>query len=101
MKVKEAREILTDNEAAKLIDQDEVVRVAKERVEDSGIVFLDEIDKVVGNNGGGGPDVSREGVQRDLLPTIEGSNVNTKYKWFLTIFYSSLQVLFMLVHHLT
>ena len=79
VKVKEAREILTDNEAAKLIDQDEVVWVAKERVEDSGIVFLDEIDKVVGNNGGGGPDVSREGVQRDLLPIIEGSNVNTKY----------------------
>ena len=79
VKVGEAREILTDNEAAKLIDQEEVIRIAKERVEDSGIVFLDEIDKVVGNNGGSGPDVSREGVQRDLLPIIEGSNVNTKY----------------------
>ena len=79
VKVGEAREILTENEATKLIDQEEVIRVAKERVEDSGIVFLDEIDKVVGNNGGSGPDVSREGVQRDLLPIIEGSNVNTKY----------------------
>jgi len=79
VKVKDAREILTDNEAEKLIDQEEVIRIAKERVEDSGIVFLDEIDKVVGNNGGSGPDVSREGVQRDLLPIIEGSNVNTKY----------------------
>ena len=79
VKVREAREILTENEATKLIDQEEVIRVAKERVEDSGIVFLDEIDKVVGNNGGSGPDVSREGVQRDLLPIIEGSNVNTKY----------------------
>lgn len=79
MKVKEAREILIDSEAAKLIDQDEVIRIAKERTEDTGIIFLDEIDKVVGNNGGSGPDVSREGVQRDLLPIIEGSNVNTKY----------------------
>jgi len=79
VKVREAREILLESEAAKLIDQEEVIRIAKERVEDSGIVFLDEIDKVVGNNGGSGPDVSREGVQRDLLPIIEGSNVNTKY----------------------
>mgnify|MGYP001043009748 FL=1 len=68
-----------ESEAAKLIDQEEVIRLAKERVEESGIVFLDEIDKVVGGNGGSGPDVSREGVQRDLLPIIEGSNVNTKY----------------------
>lgn len=79
MKVKEAREVLTDNEAIKLIDQDEVIRLAKERMENNGIVFLDEIDKVVGGNGGAGPDVSREGVQRDLLPIVEGSNVNTKY----------------------
>ena len=79
MKVKEAREVLTDNEAIKLIDQDEVIRLAKERMESNGIVFLDEIDKVVGSNGGAGPDVSREGVQRDLLPIVEGSNVNTKY----------------------
>jgi len=70
MKVKEAREVLIDSEAAKLIDQDEVIRIAKERTEDTGIIFLDEIDKVVGNNGGSGPDVSREGVQRDLLPII-------------------------------
>ena len=79
MKVKEAREVLTDNEAIKLIDQDEVIRLAKERMENNGIVFLDEIDKVVGGNSGAGPDVSREGVQRDLLPIVEGSNVNTKY----------------------
>ena len=79
MTVIEAREILIESEASKLIDQDEVVRIAKERTENNGIVFLDEIDKIVGNNGGGGPDVSREGVQRDLLPIIEGSNVNTKY----------------------
>jgi len=70
VKVREAREILLESEATKLIDQEEVIRIAKERVEDSGIVFLDEIDKVVGNNGGSGPDVSREGVQRDLLPII-------------------------------
>jgi len=79
MTVIEAREILIESEASKLIDQDEVVRIAKERTENNGIVFLDEIDKIVGNNGGGGPDVSREGVQRDILPIIEGSNVNTKY----------------------
>ena len=79
MKVSEAREVLTDSEAMKLIDQDEVIRLAKERTENNGIVFLDEIDKVVGNNGGSGPDVSREGVQRDLLPIVEGSNVSTKY----------------------
>ena len=79
MTVMEGREVLTDSEASKLIDQDEVIRMAKERTENNGIVFLDEIDKVVGSNGGPGPDVSREGVQRDLLPIVEGSNVNTKY----------------------
>lgn len=79
VKVREAKEILTEVESGKLIDQEEVIKVAKERVEECGIVFLDEIDKVVGNNTGSGPDVSREGVQRDLLPIIEGSNVNTKY----------------------
>ena len=79
MSVMEAREVLTDSEASKLIDQDEVIRMAKERTENNGIVFLDEIDKVVGSNGGPGPDVSREGVQRDLLPIVEGSDVNTKY----------------------
>ena len=79
MTVMEAREVLTDSEASKLIDRDEVIRMAKERTENNGIVFLDEIDKVVGSNGTPGPDVSREGVQRDLLPIVEGSNVNTKY----------------------
>ena len=79
MTVMEGREVLTDSEASKLIDQDEVIRMAKERTENNGIVFLDEIDKVVGSNGTHGPDVSREGVQRDLLPIVEGSNVNTKY----------------------
>ncbi len=79
MSVSEAREVLTEVEAGKLIDHEEVIRIARERSENNGIVFLDEIDKVVGNNGGIGPDVSREGVQRDLLPIVEGSNVNTKY----------------------
>ena len=79
MPVVEAREVLIENEASKLIDQDEVYRQARDRAENNGIVFLDEVDKVVGTNGGSGPDVSREGVQRDLLPIVEGSNVNTKY----------------------
>ena len=79
MKVKEAREVLIEIESEKLIDQDEVIRIAKERIENNGIIFLDEIDKVVGTNNASGPDVSREGVQRDLLPIVEGSNVSTKY----------------------
>ena len=79
MPVEDAREVLIENESSKLIDQDEVYRLARYKTENNGIVFLDEIDKVVGNNGGPGPDVSREGVQRDLLPIVEGSNVNTKY----------------------
>ena len=79
MPVSEAREVLIDSEAQKLIDNDEVIRIAKERSENNGIIFIDEIDKVVNSNGGQGPDVSREGVQRDLLPIVEGSNVNTKY----------------------
>ncbi len=79
MPVEDAREVLIENESSKLIDQDEVYRLARDRTENNGIVFLDEIDKVVGSNGGSGPDVSREGVQRDLLPIVEGSNVNTKY----------------------
>lgn len=77
--VSEARQILIQEEAQKLIDMDAVISEAKKRVELSGIVFLDEIDKIVGNKGGVGPDVSREGVQRDLLPIVEGSNVLTKY----------------------
>ncbi len=79
MRVYEAREVLIEQEAYNLIDQDEVIRIAKERVEDNGIVFLDEIDKIVGESSTVGPDVSREGVQRDLLPIIEGSTVQTKY----------------------
>ena len=79
MPASEAREVLIESEAQKLIDNDEVIRIAKERTENNGIIFIDEIDKVVNGNGGQGPDVSREGVQRDLLPIVEGSNVNTKY----------------------
>ncbi len=78
--VPEALKILTQQEAQKLIDMEEVVREAKTRVENSGIVFLDEIDKIAGGAGSGhGPDVSREGVQRDLLPVVEGTSVVTKY----------------------
>ena len=79
MPVAEAREVLIDAEAQKLIDNDEVIRIAKDRAENNGIIFIDEIDKVVNSSAGQGPDVSREGVQRDLLPIVEGSNVNTKY----------------------
>jgi ATP-dependent HslUV protease ATP-binding subunit HslU len=79
MKVKDARRVLEDEEAQKLIDMDAVRREAVERAEQSGIVFLDEIDKIVGPRASQGPDVSREGVQRDLLPIVEGSTVNTKY----------------------
>ena len=79
MPVSEAREVLIEAESQKLIDNDEVVRIAKERAENNGIIFIDEIDKVVNGNGGQGPDVSREGGQRDLLPIVEGSNVNTKH----------------------
>jgi ATP-dependent HslUV protease ATP-binding subunit HslU len=77
--VAEARRILLQDELDKLVDMDEVVNEALERTEDMGIVFLDEIDKVAGERGGAGPDVSREGVQRDLLPIVEGSTVQTKY----------------------
>ena len=77
--VSEARKVLAIEEAGKLIDHDEVMREAMRRVEESGIVFLDEIDKIVGNGGGHGPDVSREGVQRDILPVVEGCSVVTKY----------------------
>jgi ATP-dependent HslUV protease ATP-binding subunit HslU len=77
--VAEARRILLQDELDKLIDMDEVVNEALERTEDMGIIFLDEIDKVAGERGGQGPDVSREGVQRDLLPIVEGSTVQTKY----------------------
>ena len=79
VRVSEARRILTDQEAAKLIDPDAVQEEAIQRTEQNGIVFIDEIDKIAGGNGGHGPDVSREGVQRDILPIVEGSTVNTKY----------------------
>jgi ATP-dependent HslUV protease ATP-binding subunit HslU len=79
MKIADARRILDQEEAQKLIDMDEVVSTAIKRVEDSGIIFLDEIDKIAGRESKTGPDVSREGVQRDLLPIVEGSTVNTKY----------------------
>ena len=77
--VAEARRILLQDELDKLVDMDEVVNEALERAEDMGIVFLDEVDKIAGERAGQGPDVSREGVQRDLLPIVEGSTVQTKY----------------------
>jgi ATP-dependent HslUV protease ATP-binding subunit HslU len=78
--IKEARKILTQEEAQKLIDMESVQSEAIKRVQESGIVFIDEIDKVAGSSGkGSGPDVSREGVQRDMLPIVEGTTVNTKY----------------------
>jgi ATP-dependent HslUV protease ATP-binding subunit HslU len=79
MKVADAFDYLTQEEESRLLDMDHVTRVAVERVEDSGIVFLDEIDKIAGREGGHGPDISREGVQRDILPIVEGTTVNTKY----------------------
>jgi ATP-dependent HslUV protease ATP-binding subunit HslU len=79
MKVAEAFEYLVQEEEGRLIDMDQVTRLAVERVEDAGIVFLDEIDKIAGREGGHGPDVSREGVQRDILPIVEGTTVSTKY----------------------
>ncbi len=79
MKVPEALEYLAQEEEQKLIDMDSVSRTAVERVEQAGIIFIDEIDKIAGREGGHGPDVSREGVQRDILPIVEGTTVNTKY----------------------
>jgi ATP-dependent HslUV protease ATP-binding subunit HslU len=79
MKVSEAFEYLVQEEEQRLIDMDQVNRVAVDRVENSGIIFLDEIDKVAGREGGHGPDISREGVQRDILPIVEGTTVNTRY----------------------
>jgi ATP-dependent HslUV protease ATP-binding subunit HslU len=77
--VPEALDVLTEEEAAKLIDTDRLQKDALRRAEQAGIIFIDEIDKVAGREGGHGPDVSREGVQRDLLPIVEGSTVSTKY----------------------
>jgi ATP-dependent HslUV protease ATP-binding subunit HslU len=79
VKVPEAIHVLSQEEAQKLIDMDSVVRQAIERVEQSGIIFLDEIDKIAGRESTFGPDVSREGVQRDILPIVEGTTVTTKY----------------------
>ncbi|HUC90981.1 MAG TPA: ATP-dependent protease ATPase subunit HslU [Paenibacillus sp.] len=77
--VKEARKVLTQEEAAKLIDMDEVISESTRRAEQTGIIFIDEIDKIASTSRGSGPDVSREGVQRDILPIVEGSTVITKY----------------------
>jgi len=79
LRIADARRLLVHEEAQKLVDHEEAVSQAIRRVENSGIVFLDELDKVAGREGGHGPDVSREGVQRDLLPIVEGSSVTTKY----------------------
>ena len=79
VEVPAAMEILIREESQKLVDMDKVVKLAVERVENTGIIFIDEIDKIAGGKSNSGPDVSREGVQRDLLPIIEGSNVNTKH----------------------
>jgi len=79
MRVDEAAEYLVQEEEQKLVDMDQVARLALERVEQNGIIFLDEIDKIAGRESGHGPDVSREGVQRDILPIVEGTNVNTRY----------------------
>lgn len=79
MRVYEAFDYLVQEEENRLIDMDQVTRIAIERVERSGIIFLDEIDKIAGRESGHGPDVSREGVQRDILPIVEGTTVNTRY----------------------
>lgn len=79
LSIKEARKVLTQEEAAKLIDQDDLIQEAVTRAEQTGIIFIDEIDKVASRGQGSGPDVSREGVQRDILPIVEGSTVMTKY----------------------
>src|SRR5882757_3673959 len=79
MRVSEAIEYLVQEEEQKLIDMEQVTRVALERVEKNGIIFLDEVDKIAGREGGHGPDVSREGVQRDILPIVEGTTVNTRH----------------------
>ena len=79
MKVSEAFEYLIAEEEQRLIDMDQVTKTALDRVEQSGIIFLDEIDKIAGRESGHGPDVSREGVQRDILPIVEGTTINTRY----------------------
>ncbi len=84
MKVADAFDYLVQEEESRLLDMEAITRIAVERVEDSGIVFLDEIDKIAGREGGHGPDISREGVQRDILPIVEGTTVNTKYGFVTT-----------------
>jgi len=84
VKVAEARRILVDEELRKLVDMDDVVNEALDRVENHGVVFIDELDKIAGERGQAGPDVSREGVQRDLLPIVEGSTVQTRYGYVRT-----------------
>jgi ATP-dependent HslUV protease ATP-binding subunit HslU len=79
MPVAEAADYIMQEEEQKLVDMDQVARIALDRVEQSGIIFLDEIDKIAGRESGHGPDVSREGVQRDILPIVEGTSVNTRY----------------------
>lgn len=79
VRIQEAREVILEEEERRLVDMDQVARLAVERVEHSGIIFLDEVDKIAGRESGHGPEVSREGVQRDLLPIIEGTTVNTRY----------------------
>lgn len=79
IKVSDARKLIANQEAQKMIDMDEVHELGRQEAEQNGIIFIDEIDKIIGNHGGTGPDVSREGVQRDILPIVEGSTVNTKY----------------------
>lgn len=84
MKVVDAFDYMVQEEESRLLDMDQVTRIAVERVEDAGIVFLDEVDKIAGREGGHGPDISREGVQRDILPIVEGTTVNTKYGFVAT-----------------
>ncbi|MGH9783426.1 MAG: ATP-dependent protease ATPase subunit HslU, partial [Terriglobia bacterium] len=84
MRVAEAIDYLIQEEEQKLVDMDQVTRVAVERAEQAGIIFLDEIDKIAGRETGHGPDVSREGVQRDILPIVEGTTVNTRYGFIRT-----------------
>src|SRR4026209_193389 len=84
VRVPEARRILVDEELKRMVDHDDVVNEALERTENHGIIFVDEIDKIAGERNTGGPDVSREGVQRDLLPIVEGSTVQTRYGYVRT-----------------
>src|SRR5262249_56286327 len=84
VKVPEARRILVDEELKKLVDMDDVVNESLDRVENHGIIFIDELDKISGERNTAGPDVSREGVQRDLLPIVEGSTVQTRYGYVRT-----------------